>query len=86
MKIWNEVLGTQTVGESDDFFELGGDSLNAALFASLVKKNWRLIYLSPKYSIILVLATWSTGYIKINQSKWQIRKKIRFEFWKTTLL
>jgi hypothetical protein len=39
MKIWNEVLGTQTVGESDDFFELGGDSLNAALFASLVKKK-----------------------------------------------
>jgi len=32
--IWQEVLGTQTIGMYDNFFEIGGDSIKAILIAS----------------------------------------------------
>ncbi|RCX18754.1 amino acid adenylation domain-containing protein [Anaerobacterium chartisolvens] len=38
-EIWNEVLGIKTVGECDDFFDLGGDSLSTILMASLIQKR-----------------------------------------------
>lgn len=38
-KIWLEVLGAENPEYTDDFFDLGGDSLNAVLMTSLIKKK-----------------------------------------------
>lgn len=38
-KIWFEVLGADNPEYTDDFFDLGGDSLNAVLMTSLIKKK-----------------------------------------------
>jgi len=37
--IWQMILGIDQVGISDDFFELGGDSLKAAAMISIIHKN-----------------------------------------------
>ncbi|WP_282082006.1 phosphopantetheine-binding protein, partial [Aquimarina algiphila] len=39
VEIWQEVLGIEKIGIHDDFFELGGNSLNAIKINSRVKKN-----------------------------------------------
>src|SRR4029453_18247098 len=36
IELWQEVLGVRPIGASDDFFELGGDSLTAARMAQQV--------------------------------------------------
>src|SRR5262245_32094725 len=38
--IWAEVLGLEAVAPNDDFFELGGDSLSAALILTLVQRQF----------------------------------------------
>ncbi|WP_429385033.1 amino acid adenylation domain-containing protein, partial [Mucilaginibacter sp. UYCu711] len=38
-KIWQELLGVETIGTQDNFFELGGDSLTAVRLVSLIRKN-----------------------------------------------
>ena len=40
--IWANVLGFDRVGLDDDFFELGGDSLQAAKIAARVTAEWKL--------------------------------------------
>jgi thioesterase domain-containing protein/acyl carrier protein len=37
-EIWEDILGTRPIGVSDDFFELGGDSLQAVLMATRVEE------------------------------------------------
>ncbi|UCH95166.1 MAG: amino acid adenylation domain-containing protein [Candidatus Aminicenantes bacterium] len=37
--VWQELLGIETVGIDDDFFELGGDSLKAVSFAGRIHKK-----------------------------------------------
>ena len=41
-EIWAEVLGLERVGARDNFFYLGGDSIQAALVASRVRRDLRL--------------------------------------------
>ncbi|WP_189457435.1 phosphopantetheine-binding protein, partial [Aquimarina muelleri] len=38
-EIWQEVLGIEKIGIKDDFFELGGNSLNAIKINSRIKKK-----------------------------------------------
>jgi acyl carrier protein len=38
-KIWAEVLGVNTVGIHDDFFEIGGDSMRAARLLATIKQE-----------------------------------------------
>ena len=40
--IWANILGLDKVGLDDDFFELGGDSLQAARIAARVAAEWKL--------------------------------------------
>ncbi|KAF2339745.1 phosphopantetheine-binding protein, partial [Flavobacterium nitrogenifigens] len=37
--IWQEILGVEKVGITDDFFELGGNSLKIVKLYELIKKN-----------------------------------------------
>jgi len=39
VKIWQKLLGIETVGIQDDFFELGGDSLKAITFAGKIHQE-----------------------------------------------
>lgn len=41
-EIWNEVLGIKQVEATDDFFNIGGDSLNAILMASIIQKKMNI--------------------------------------------
>ncbi len=38
-KMWSEVLGIEKIGIDENFFELGGDSLKAAVFINKLQKN-----------------------------------------------
>lgn len=38
--IWEELLGIQPIGENDDFFELGGDSLSATMLLSRLRQTF----------------------------------------------
>ncbi len=40
VSIWQDLLGTETLGLSDNFFDLGGNSLLAARLSAKVKKLW----------------------------------------------
>ena len=41
-EVWHEVLGIKQVDKTDDFFNLGGDSLNAILMASIIQKKMNI--------------------------------------------
>jgi len=41
-EIWHQVLGIESVGSHDDFFELGGDSLLAVQMLSLVRDTFQV--------------------------------------------
>ncbi len=41
-KIWEKVLKIDKVGSRDNFFEIGGDSLNATLLVSKIRKEFRV--------------------------------------------
>ena len=40
VSIWQDLLGTETLGLNDNFFDLGGNSLLAARLSAKVKKLW----------------------------------------------
>ena len=42
VKIWQELLGTETIGIHDNFFELGGHSLIAMRVVSGIKKEFNV--------------------------------------------
>ena len=49
-KIWQELLGIDLIGRTDDFFELGGDSLIAVrMFRSIEKKLGKSIQITSLY-------------------------------------
>ncbi|MBS7234200.1 hypothetical protein KHA90_24670, partial [Flavobacterium psychroterrae] len=39
VKIWQEVLGVETIGITDNFFELGGHSLSATVVINKIMKS-----------------------------------------------
>lgn len=42
MKIWREILGVNTIGLQDNFFDLGGHSLRAVVMASRIQKEFNI--------------------------------------------
>ena len=40
VEIWQEVLGLGRVGVHDDFFELGGNSINATMLANRIRTRF----------------------------------------------
>ena len=53
---WNEILGIKNIGINDNFFHLGGNSLQAAVFINKLRKNFGIdikvqsIFLAPTIS------------------------------------
>jgi len=41
--IWSQILGVKSVGEQDNFFDLGGDSLKAARVVNKIQAQWQEI-------------------------------------------
>ncbi|MFE3577361.1 non-ribosomal peptide synthetase [Lysinibacillus sp. NPDC059133] len=54
VELWVNVLGIKQVGISDDFFELGGNSLSAVLISSRIQKHFTIKF---PFSKILRLST-----------------------------
>lgn len=42
VEIWSEVLGIDQVGVNDNFFQLGGDSIQAGLIISRISEAWKI--------------------------------------------
>jgi acyl carrier protein len=57
LEIWREVLGIQSLGTSDDFFEIGGDSLRAAqLIARIQQRLGKQLSLPLLFSVRTIKA------------------------------
>ena len=51
LAVWQSVLGIDSVGVEDDFFEIGGDSLSVATLAAKISENFGCtLYVSTIYS------------------------------------
>ncbi len=81
LNIWTEVLGTKGISVLDDFFFIGGDSLNALKVAALANKYLN-IELSPRdlfqYPTIRELAEFIAGLIKTEYTAIRKVKKARY--------
>ncbi|MGH2666782.1 amino acid adenylation domain-containing protein [Flavobacterium sp.] len=54
-EIWQDVLGVEKVGVTDDFFELGGDSIRSIRVLSKMNKELRLNYkLADIYALVSI--------------------------------
>lgn len=64
--IWEDLFGVPSIGRHDDFFDLGGDSLSAAVLVSAIKERCDCV-MSP--SVLLRAPTVSTLAAAILQSE-----------------
>lgn len=74
--IWEEVLGIENIGITDDFFSLGGDSIKSiAVFSKLRKYGYKLhvrdIILNPKLQDLIpyLQKNDQTNHLKINNDE-----------------
>ena len=66
--IWEETLGVEKVGTNDNFFDLGGNSLNVALVISKIQKEFKInIPLREVFSLPTVKQM--SEYIKADNSE-----------------
>lgn len=42
--LWSELLETDDIGESDNFFDLGGDSMRATKLVLRVRREWKIAF------------------------------------------
>ena len=82
-EIWCKILGLNSVGRHDNFFNIGGDSLRATMMVSLVRKeykcNFELFYENPCLSDFaaqcIPQAANLTSMIEIARKNWLDYKK-----------